>query len=279
MQVGRTKINIIEDGKFLVDGGVLSGVAKTVWDAVAKADRQNCIRLAMNIGLIETPDANILIDTGMGAKHQGELREACGAVGSKLVHRLHAYHNLAPRDIDVVLLTQAESLHSGGATKFDRDGDSVAIFKKARYLLQNASLEHAQATHDRFLGHFFESDIDPLKDAEVLHNIEDEDEIIPGLTVHVKNGPSPGHLVVLMERGSERIIFAGDLIPTQYHLMLDWNSAEADFTNETLKQKRELIEMATEDGWLIVFGHGNACKSGYIKKKGGRAEFVPAELT
>ena len=84
--------------------------------------------------------------------------------------------------------------------------------------------------------------------------------------------------VVLIERGSERIAYAGDLIPTSFHLHPAWISASDEFPNETLTQKRQLIEMAMEGGWLIIFGHGNDCRSGYVSDRNGKPQFIPIEV-
>ena len=66
--------------------------------------------------------------------------------------------------------------------------------------------------------------------------IDGEEEIMPGVSVKVFDGPARGNQVVLIERGSERIAYAGDLIPTSFHLHPSWISACDEFPNETLAQ-------------------------------------------
>ena len=54
------------------------------------------------------------------------------------------------------------------------------------------------------------------------------------MTLKVTNGPSKGHQIVLVERGSEKVAYASDLIPTPYHLPLPYIPATHEFPNETL---------------------------------------------
>jgi glyoxylase-like metal-dependent hydrolase (beta-lactamase superfamily II) len=108
--------------------------------------------------------------------------------------------------------------------------------------------------------------------------LDGDAEIIPGVHVKVANGPSDGHQIVLIERGSEKLAYVSDLIPTPYHLPLAYIPATDAHPNETLVQKRELLDMATEGGWLVIFGHGHELRSGYIQQKNGVPQLLPVEL-
>ena len=112
----------------------------------------------------------------------------------------------------------------------------------------------------------------------MLTLLEGDTEVIPGVFVKVANGPSEGHQIVLVERGSEKIAYVGDLIPTVYHMPLSSISALDESPNHTLSQKRDLIRMAVEGGWLIVFGHGHDCHAGYVQQRNGKAHFVPVDM-
>ena len=278
MNIGSTSINILRDGTFLLDGGsVFGNVPKTEWELQVKPDRRNRVRMGLNCVLITTPEKNILVDTGAGSKRTAELKEQYGFNGNKLMRSLRTF-GLTARDIDIVILTQLHSTHSGGCTKLDRTGDAVPAFPKARYVIQQEAWDGANSHNERFQGAYYEDDYLPLADQDLVSFINGEEEIMPGVTVKVFDGPARGHQVVLIERGSERIAFAGDLIPTSYHLHPSWISASDEFPNETLVQKRELIELAMEGGWLIIFGHGNECKSGYVSDRNGKPQFIPIEV-
>ena len=75
MQLGNIKINTITDGSISVDGGSMFGkTPKSIWEAIVKPDRKNRIRVDMNSVVIQTPNQNILIDTGAGSKRVEKLK-------------------------------------------------------------------------------------------------------------------------------------------------------------------------------------------------------------
>ena len=278
MDVGNTSINLLKDGTFMVDGGVIFGqLARTQWEQFIKPDRRNRIRLGLNAILVRTPDLNVLIDTGAGSKRMVELKADYSLNGNKLAKGLKSF-GLTARDIDIVVLTNLRFEHSGGCTKLDRTGAAIPMFPKARYMVQRASWDAANSPNERYSRSFYGDDFEPLAERDLVHFVDGSDEVIPGVRVKLMEGPSTGNQVVFLEYGSERIIYAGDLIPTPFHLPLHHIPASAEYPNDTLVQKRELLEMAMGDGWIIVFGHGNECNAAYVQDRGGVPQLVPVEV-
>ena len=118
----------------------------------------------------------------------------------------------------------------------------------------------------------------PLEEKNQLTLIDGDTEIIPGVNVKVTDGPASGHQIVLVGRGSERFAFASDLIPTPYHLPVEYISAVDAHPNNTLDQKKTLIDMASREGWLLVFGHGYENRIGYIEQRNGRSKLLPIDM-
>lgn len=278
MQIGDIGIYLINDGTIMQDGGIIFGqVPKSEWELHSKPDRRNRVRLSLNTMLVRMPDKNLLIDTGAGGKRMPAMRAEFSLNGNKLVRNLRC-HGLTPRDIDIVALTNLHFDHSGGCTKLDRDGAPVPMFPNAKYMVQEEAWEAAMSPNERYVDSFFEDDYGPLEDSDQVEFLYGEQEVATGVGVKPMNGPSRGNQVVFIEYGSERLIYAGDLIPTPFHLTSHYISADAEFPNDTLVQKRELLKMAIEDGWIIVFGHGFECAAGYVEKKNGAAHLVPLEI-
>ena len=72
-------VRVISDGTFLRDGGTVFGtVPKVLWERAAKPDRKNRVRLGLNSLLIRTPEANVLVDCGIGSKDPEVSREVYG---------------------------------------------------------------------------------------------------------------------------------------------------------------------------------------------------------
>lgn len=261
-----------------MDGGSVFGqVPKSQWETQIKPDRRNRIRLALNCVLVQTPKVNILVDTGAGSKRQDKFKEAYGLNGNKLLKGLRAL-GLTARDIDVVILSNLQFDHSGGCTKLDRSGNAVPTFPKAKYLIQKSSWEEANSPNERFKHSFYENDFLPLEEKGLVELVVGDYQVIEGLTVKVTNGPSAGHQIVLVERGSEKVAYVSDLIPTPHHLPLPYIPAMDEYPNETLVQKKDFLDMAVDGGWLVIFGHGNDHRAGYIQRKNGTSQLLPVEV-
>lgn len=278
MNLKTTTLNIVSDGTYLLDGGSVFGqIPKAQWELQIKPDRRNRVRLGLNTLLIQAPNVNILVDTGAGSKRTDRLKELYGLNGNKLMKGLRGL-GLTARDIDIVILTNLHFDHGGGATKLDRSGSAVPTFPKAKYMVQEACWKEANSPNERYRGFYYNDDFLPLEEKGMLTLLDGDSEVIPGVTVKVANGPSQGHQIVLVERGSEKIAYVGDLIPTPYHLPLPSIAALDESPNRTLSQKRNLIRMAVEGGWLIVFGHGHENRAGYVQQRNGKAQLLPVDI-
>ena len=264
---------MVSDGTFLLDGGSVFGqVPKALWEQQIKPDRKNRVRLGLNCLLIQSPSANILVDTGAGSKRTDRLKDAYGLNGNKLLRELKKL-GLSARDIDMVVLTHLHFYSAGGCTKLDRSGRAIPTFPKAKYMVQKASWSEANDPNERGERSFHPDDFVPLEEAGVLTFLEGDSEIVPGVKTSVTNGHSEGHQIVLIDAGSERIAFVGELIPTPYHLPLASIAAFDQSPNDTLAKKRELLQMAIDGGWLLVFGHAHEQRAGYVEQRNGRSQF------
>ena len=278
MNLGTTSIDIVTDGTLLVDGGTIFGqVPRSQWELQIKPDRRNRIRRALNCMLVQTPKVNILVDTGAGSKRQDKFKEAYGLNGNKLLRNLRAL-GLTARDIDIVILSNLHFDHSGGCTKLDRSGNAVPTFPKAKYLIQRKCWEEATNPNERYKNAFYTDDFLPLEEKGMVEFMDGNEEIIEGLNVKVTNGPSAGHQIVLVERGSEKVAYVSDLIPTPYHLPLHCIPAMDEYPNETLVQKQEFLDMAIDGGWLVIFGHGQDHRAGYVQQRNGNPQLTPVEV-
>ena len=278
MQIQNTIIVLIKDGTFRLDGGVLFGqIDKTQWETFEKPDRRNRITLGLNSILIDRPDKKILIDTGIGAKRSAYMKDNYNLNGNRLIRSLKA-HGLTAKDIDIVVLTNLQFHHSGGCTKLDRSGTAVPVFTRAKHIVQKAAWDAAQNPNERYAHYFYEDDYEPLAEREMIELIDGEEEIVPGVTVKPMWGPSQGNQAVFIEYGSERLIYAGDLIPTHHHIPVQHIPATAEFPNDTLVQKRELLQMAMERNWRVIFGNGNEFNAAYMKLYGSSVKLEPAEI-
>ena len=114
MKVGTSDIHIVSDGSLRMDGGSIFGIVpKAIWSKTHKPDRLNRIEIALNCLLIQANNSNILVDTGIGNKHNKTIKTRFNMRGGNLVKNLE-HHGLSPNDIDFVILTHLHFDHVGG---------------------------------------------------------------------------------------------------------------------------------------------------------------------
>ena len=94
----------------------------------------------------------------------------------------------------------------------------------------------------------------------------------------VTDGHAQGHQMVMFNHGGERVVFLGDIVPTPHHLNLVAISAFDSSPEKTLEQKRDLLTQAEQQGWLLVFSHGNDTKAGYLERWGESVRLRSVEL-
>ncbi len=275
MQLGGTFVDVISDGTVLIDGGSMFGqVPKSEWELYCKPDRKNRVRLGLNCLLIRNSAGNILINTGAGSKRLERLKESHGLQGNKLIKGLKAL-GVSARDIDTVVLTDLQYDSTGGSTKLERSGRAIPAFPKATYVVQKAAWDEAMSTDERNRKLYSEEDFLPLEEAGVLNLVEGDTELAPGVSTKVTNGYSNGHQIILVEAGSERIAFLSHLIPTPFHIALSTISAFDKDPGEVIDRKREVIGMALNGGWLMIFGLAQEQSGAYVQQRNGKSQLLP----
>jgi len=278
MAPGRTSLNILSDGTFKLDGGVMFGqIPKGQWQDWMAADRRNRIKLGLNCLLVRIGDQNFLVDTGTGQKHSVEQRDEFGLVNSQLLTQLKNY-GLTVQDINGVVLSSLHFEHTGGCTRVNRRGEIVPTFPQATYYVQREALEEATSPTERHVDDFVKDDFMPLLERDRLELVDNEATIAPGFFVRRAPGPSDGHQIVVITHGGERVAFLGDLVPTPYHLQLACISAADRHPEETLQSKRAVLSEAVREGWLLIFAHGVNERAGYLENRNGRLFLRPINL-
>ena len=262
-----TSIRLISDGIIKFDGGSMFGqVPKTEWEEKVTTDRKNRITLGLNCLLLQTAGRNILIDTGIGSKETNGLKETYGLVPSRLVKGLKSL-GITPKDIDMVILTHLHFDHCGGCTRLDRTGNLTPAFPNATYYIQSSCWEEASQPSERCQGSYKQEDFVPIEESGQLELLDGDYELLPGLWVKVTGGHARGHQGVILNHGGEKVAFLGDLVPTPYHLNPVCTSAFDQFPEESLAMKRQLLDQAVKEGWLIVFSHGYEYSAGDLTPK------------
>lgn len=252
-------------------------VPKVLWERLATPDRRNRVTLGLNCLLIKNGEHCTLVDVGVGAKEPDTLKDRYGLGTSQLVRALRD-REIAPKEITGVVLTHLHFDHAGGSTRLDRAGEPVPTFPAAKYYIQRSAWEEAIRPNERGRASYHSNDFLPLKDRDQVCLLDGDAEVAPGVHVRVTDGHTQGHQIVLVNYGGERVAFLGDLIPTPHHLRLPYITAYDRFPEDTLEQKRALLEEAEKNGWLLVFAHGCTERAGYLERRNSDVNFRPVEL-
>jgi glyoxylase-like metal-dependent hydrolase (beta-lactamase superfamily II) len=277
--LGDFELTVVSDGGFRLDGGAMFGVVpRVLWSKAFPPDDENRIGMATNCLLVSRGSDLLLIDTGIGDKHEPKFQANYGM--EKDAVRLpesirRAGYELG--DVTHVLLSHLHFDHSGWNTRVDSSGRIVPTFPNARYWLQRGEVEHARNPNERDRASYDPRNWEPLFEAGVVELFGEEGEPIPG----VKAVRTPGHnadmCIVLIDGGTEnRAVFWADLAPTSAHVPNPWIMSYDLYPLTTLENKKIWLPRAAEGNWLCVFEHDPGVPfARLVEEKPGRYRAVP----
>jgi glyoxylase-like metal-dependent hydrolase (beta-lactamase superfamily II) len=258
-RLGALTLHALEAGLQRLDGGAMFGVVpKPLWERRIPADARNRILLALRCLLIETPDALVLVDTGVGGKEDEKFIDMYGIENRGEPTRLEdaiAAAGYRPDDIDVVINTHLHFDHAGGNTIRDPDGHVRPAFPRARHVVQRGEYEFAGAPNERIRASYMARNYQPIAHARLWDLVEGEAEIVPGVFVLPTPGHTPYHQSVVVRSEDQTACFLADLIPTAAHLPLPWIMGYDLEPLVTLESKRVLLDRARPEDWLLIFEH------------------------
>ncbi len=76
-----------------------------------------------------------------------------------------------------------------------------------------------------------------------------------GVSWHLTHGHTPYQLHPVFGAGEQKLIFAGDMIPTVAHLRPAWVMAYDMRPLDTIREKQETYKKCMDDGLLLAFPH------------------------
>ncbi|RUM37986.1 MAG: MBL fold metallo-hydrolase [Desulfobulbus sp.] len=256
LQLGDSRISWLNGGEFELDGGTMYGaVPKVLWNKKYPADKDNYIRLLNSPLLVQTPEANILIDTGLGNKlstKQKEIFRVCR--DWSLVEDLQDL-GLERQDIDIVLLTHCDFDHAGGVVMFDEEQQEPTLtFPAARHIVQQREWEDVLAPDIRSSHTYWPENFAGLADSGLLKIIEGEAEISPGIHVQLTGGHTRGYQLVEIRGSAGCAVHLGDLFPTHTHVNPLWVMAYDNYPLDVIKLKQELFSRyITKECWFTFY--------------------------
>ena len=271
MKFGKFEIHSISDGFFRLDGGAMFGVVpRVLWEKTNPPDDKNRILLGLNPLLIITPNKKIMVDTGISNKGDEKFNSMFAVDRRPTIEESLAKLNLSVKDIDIVINTHLHWDHAGGNTTKDADGKIRPTFPKARYIIQKGEWEDAIKPNERTRASYRQEDFLPIQESNQIELIDGEKEIEKGVKIIKIPGHNRHFQTAMISSENKKAIFLGDLIPTASHISYPYIMGYDLFPLETLEAKKNIIQKAAEENWLLIFEHDPQVRMGYVRMEDGK---------
>jgi glyoxylase-like metal-dependent hydrolase (beta-lactamase superfamily II) len=276
ISIGAFQIFGLRDGFFYLDGGSMFGVVpKVLWNKKAPADPKNRIKLGLNSILIDSREALVLVDTGIGTSAKEKFYEFY-SVDNKpgLVSSLQK-KGYTSDEIDYVINTHLHFDHCGGNTRRSPTGEWIPTFPKAEYIIQKGEWEYALHPGERDKESYFTRNFLPLEKHGRLKLVKGKRKVCKGVEVFLAGGHTSHHQCVKVFSEGKILLFLGDLVPTSAHVGLPYVMSYDLFPLETMKNKKMIFDQAIEENWVFAFNHDPHHFFGQVKKIKGKYHFQP----
>lgn len=276
--LGEFTVTGLRDGFFFLDGGAAFGVVpKVLWERKCPPDAENRIKMGLNSLLVKTPQALVLVETGIGSKLDRKLSAVYGVERNPGLLDALAGLGHRPEEIDFVINTHLHFDHCGGNTLRDAKGDVVPAFPRARYIIQRGEWEWASGPHDREKGSYQAEDFRPLAERGLVDLVDGDAAVTPGVEVVLAPGHTARHQCVKVRSGDKTLMFLGDLVATSAHIGLAYGMSYDLYPLENIETRKKLYEQAVAEDWILAFVHDPVHYFGRVVRKNGKFEFRPLD--
>lgn len=278
------KIDKIESGSFMADGGAMFGVVpKKVWERRYPSTDDNLCQLNMRSLVVKSGERLFLVDTGVGTKQLDDLKyyDIKDVVDYDAELKKLGY---SAEEVTDVILTHLHFDHCGACTIFAENGeDIVPAFPNATYWLGKTQWENFLNPNVREEDSYFPENLLPVYEAGQLKLVKEDCFIAPDVELRLYNGHTIGQISPYFHTKKGTLVYAGDVIPFQASMPIAWVSAYDTYPITSMEEKVKMLEEAYEKKQTLFFGHDayNECctvdlvnKRYRVKESFTLAEFI-----
>jgi len=268
-KLGRFQLQRLSDGQFRMDGGAVFGVVpKVLWEKVKTPDARNRVTLATNCLLVRTPEANILIEAGVGPKLSDKERDIYGYEPSPGLLAALAEVGLRSEDIDLVIMSHLHFDHCGALVAPGRDGELTPLFPRAKHVVQARELQAWRQPDPRSKPSYKPENLGVLEESNRLLVVDGDVAVAPGIRVRVTGGHTAGHQAVYVTDQEQTVVFTGDFLYMRAFLKVNWVSGLDLYPVESMERKVSFLQEAARERQLIWFYHETEQMLGYWTGEG-----------
>ncbi len=229
---------------------------------------------ALNVLVLRSGDKTILVDAGLGGQFPGFPR------AGQFPKRLQAA-GIDLASVTDIIITHMHMDHVGGLLVEDvkrRLNPDVRIHVTATEIafwqtpdfeqtaMPNPVPEVLRTTATQFIDAY----------ADKILAFDDECEVAPGVVAKLTGGHTPGHCIVHVASGGERLTFAGDaLFPVGFDHP-DWHNGFEHDPEESVRVRVRLLQEAAASGEYLVATHLPFPSVGRVAADGDAFRWVAA---
>ncbi len=267
----RTHSFCLHPAQFRLDGGAMYGIIpRPLWQKVSPPDELNRIELSLRLWLIQTPEKNILVDTGIGDYHDQSFNERFAVTGAD--HPIEGTLQtigLSAEKVTDLIISHLHFDHVGGIGKMVGD-QLIPVFPNATVHLHKKHYEYSLNPTARDQGSFQKEHYLPLielalKEGKLQWHDGESGELISFKNGSIRFQCSMGHTPWLMHPYTDKYIYGADLIPTANHISIPWVMGYDIAPGQTTKDKQKFLEKIARENLILIFEHD-------IKSWGARIE-------
>ncbi|WP_026354876.1 MBL fold metallo-hydrolase [Massilia niastensis] len=277
LRVGEIDVLVVSDGVLTIPPVTIATNAASD-DLATWLDQMflphDAIGWALNVLVVRSGDRYILIDAGLGEEFPGFPR------AGQLPRRLEAA-GIDLASVTDVVLTHMHMDHVGGLLADgvkERLRPDLRIHVAAsevkfwtapdfsRTSMPSAVPDRLRATATRFLNEYHKH----------LRMFDEEHEVAPGVLVRRTGGHTPGHSVVYLASGGERLTFAGDTMFQVGFEHPDWHNGFEHYPDEAARVRVGMMQELAANRGLLVATHMPFPSVGRVGVDGKQFRWVPA---
>ncbi|WP_113927611.1 MBL fold metallo-hydrolase [Bacillus sp. P14.5] len=244
----------LDGGVTRMDGGAMFGVVpKPLWSRKYDVNDLNQIELRTDPIFFQLDGKNILIESGIGkGKLTDKQKRNYGVTEESSIEDSLKALQLAPEDIDIILMTHMHFDHACGLTKYEGD-KLVSVFPNADIYTSQTEWDEMRNPNIRSKNTYWKENWECI--AHQVKAFKDEVEVLDGVRMIHTGGHSDGHSIILIERGEDKLIHMADLMPTHAHKNPLWVLAYDDYPMTSISAKEKWIQKAIDEGYWFLFYH------------------------
>ena len=263
-RIGDFELTWLNGGTFELDGGAMFGVVpKVLWQKKYPPTEDNYIPMTAWPILVRTPQALVLIESGIGNKLTDKQKKIYRVREEWSVVEELKLLGISREDIGFVVLTHYDFDHAGGVVMQETDGTLGFTFPKAKHILQKKEWHDVLNPNIRTINTYWPLNNELMRTSTNLHLIDGRYEVVPGITVAHTGGHNEGHQIVTIESKGEKALHLADLLPTHAHANPLWIMAYDNFPMESIALKEQWMKQGVAEGVWFTFYHDafmTACK-------------------